>query len=285
LYNGIVPSPHGYIYGVQDAEIERLAMQHRLWADDCLRHCKRAGFRPGQTLLDIGCGPGFAAWDLAELVGPKGQIIAIEREAKYADFFRQELSLQHRRPRAPIDLRITSAQTPGLAASSLDGAYARWFFTFIPDLSEVLRPLQQALRVNAPLVILDYFDWAALAWGPRQETLPLIREGVTAAFDSFGADGCVGQALPSALTAAGFELIDMQPRVHMARPQHALWSWPQVWLEGFLPTVIEAGHLPADILPRWQQEWAHNAQDPVGYFMSPPQVELIARRKRTGGLK
>lgn len=37
---------------------------------------RAAGFGPGQTILDVGSGPGHATADLAELVGPTGTIIA-----------------------------------------------------------------------------------------------------------------------------------------------------------------------------------------------------------------
>jgi cyclopropane fatty-acyl-phospholipid synthase-like methyltransferase len=36
----------------------------------------RAGFGPGQRLLDVGCGPGFASLDLVERVGGYGQVLA-----------------------------------------------------------------------------------------------------------------------------------------------------------------------------------------------------------------
>lgn len=37
-----------------------------------------AGLQPGQTALDLGCGPGFWTLPMAEIVGPQGQVIALD---------------------------------------------------------------------------------------------------------------------------------------------------------------------------------------------------------------
>src|SRR4029077_1636950 len=56
-----------YVLGTADAEIRRLGMQHAVWRSDATHAWRVAGFRPGSTIIDVGCGPGFAALDLAEL--------------------------------------------------------------------------------------------------------------------------------------------------------------------------------------------------------------------------
>ena len=56
---------------LDDTELERLRDQHDVWkveTDDVLA---RSGFGRGQHLADLGCGPGFLSFDLAELVGGK----------------------------------------------------------------------------------------------------------------------------------------------------------------------------------------------------------------------
>ena len=74
-----------YVLGTHDDEIARLALQHRVWRPRALDAWRRAGFTVGQTLLDIGCGPGHAAVDLAEIVGPSGRIVAMDRSRRFLD--------------------------------------------------------------------------------------------------------------------------------------------------------------------------------------------------------
>src|SRR5258708_21651917 len=58
-----------YVLGTHDDEVARLGLQHRVWRARALDAWRRPGFTVGQTLLDIGCGPGLASADLAEIVG------------------------------------------------------------------------------------------------------------------------------------------------------------------------------------------------------------------------
>ena len=62
-----------YVLGTHDEEIARLGLQHRVWRPRVLDAWRRAGFTLGQTILDVGCGPGHATLDLAEIVGPRGR--------------------------------------------------------------------------------------------------------------------------------------------------------------------------------------------------------------------
>ena len=63
-----------YVLGTHSAELQRLGRQHRFWREECRSGLQRAGFSPGDRLLDLGCGPGFCSLELAELVGPSGQV-------------------------------------------------------------------------------------------------------------------------------------------------------------------------------------------------------------------
>ena len=54
-----------YVLGTHDEESARLLLQHRVWRPRALDAWRRAGFTVGQTLLDLGCGPGHAAVDPA----------------------------------------------------------------------------------------------------------------------------------------------------------------------------------------------------------------------------
>lgn len=44
---------------------------------------EKTRIQPGMSVLDVGCGPGHATMDLAEIVGPTGQVIAIDESAGF----------------------------------------------------------------------------------------------------------------------------------------------------------------------------------------------------------
>ena len=70
-----------YVLGTHSEELERLGRQHQIWQAEAMAAWDKAGFKSGDHLLDLGCGPGFASFDLAELVGLTGQVLGIDQAA------------------------------------------------------------------------------------------------------------------------------------------------------------------------------------------------------------
>jgi hypothetical protein len=48
-----------YILGTDQEELTRLKIQHMVWLSEAKRGWDLAGFKIGQTILDLGCGPGY----------------------------------------------------------------------------------------------------------------------------------------------------------------------------------------------------------------------------------
>lgn len=74
-----------YVLGTDDEEITRLGLQHRAWRVRAVDAWRLAEMGQGQTGLDVGFGPGYAALDLAELVGPTGRVVAIDPSARFLE--------------------------------------------------------------------------------------------------------------------------------------------------------------------------------------------------------
>ena len=66
-----------YLLGTDTKEFERLKAQHQVWSGATSRLWDLAKFGPGTRLLDLGCGPGFAAIELADRVGADGGAVAV----------------------------------------------------------------------------------------------------------------------------------------------------------------------------------------------------------------
>src|SRR5437762_3232628 len=86
-----------YVLGAGDAEIERLRLQHVVWRADAALAWRTARFGPGQTLLDVGCGPGHATFDLADIVGPTGQVIGLDQSRRFIDYLESSCHAHGRR--------------------------------------------------------------------------------------------------------------------------------------------------------------------------------------------
>ena len=69
-----------YPLGHTDAEHERLIRQAADVAGITERFFREAGIGPGQRVLDLGSGVGDVAMLVARLVGPSGEVVAVERD-------------------------------------------------------------------------------------------------------------------------------------------------------------------------------------------------------------
>ena len=63
-------------------ETDRLIRQSQLYDDLTRRFLKKAGLGNGMRVLDIGSGAGDVALTAAELVGPEGQVVGVDVNAK-----------------------------------------------------------------------------------------------------------------------------------------------------------------------------------------------------------
>ena len=265
-----------YLLGSGDAELARLAFQHRAWAEAAYALWERAGFRRGATLLDLGCGPGFAAVDLAHLVGPEGRIVAVDAAPRFLDHLRG-LAAAH--GLGWIDVHEADVAELDLPPAALDGAYARWLFCFLPEPERALAAVARALAPGARLAVTDYFNYRAFTLAPRSAAFDRVVEAVAAAWRRRGGDLEIQGRLPGLCREHGLEPVDLHPVVRLARPGSPLWAWPETFFRGFLPELVDAGLLTPDDGERFWHDWNARAADPAAYLSLPPMIDLVAERR------
>lgn len=54
------------------------------------RRILRSYITPGQTVLDLGCGPGFFTLEMAKMVGPEGRVIGVDIQPEMLDMVRKK---------------------------------------------------------------------------------------------------------------------------------------------------------------------------------------------------
>jgi ubiquinone/menaquinone biosynthesis C-methylase UbiE len=70
-----------YVLGGTGHEHERLIRQAKIFNPFTERLFRNAGIARGQRVLDIGSGVGDVAMLVADLVGPTGEVVGVERDA------------------------------------------------------------------------------------------------------------------------------------------------------------------------------------------------------------
>ena len=76
-------SERAYVLGTGADEFARLALQNRLWSDVAIHAWRRANLRIGDRVLDVGCGPGYAAADLSDIVTHHGRVVGVDESSTF----------------------------------------------------------------------------------------------------------------------------------------------------------------------------------------------------------
>jgi len=136
------PRESEYVLGTDSVESERLGLQHRLWSATAHDLWERANVQPGQTVLDLGCGPGHATLDLAQIVGSKGHVIGIDESASFLKQLADQAQARRLRNISRVLGDVQNlASTLSSERESIDLAYARWVFCFLSKPEEVVKGL------------------------------------------------------------------------------------------------------------------------------------------------
>ncbi|MDF1505708.1 methyltransferase domain-containing protein [Roseisolibacter sp. H3M3-2] len=266
-----------YVLGTHDAELRRLGFQHQVWAGPTVAAWERAGFAPGQRLLDVGCGPGYATFDLADLVGERGHVLGVDVSQRFVAHLDAERA---RRGHANVEARLQDLAALDVAPASVDGAWARWVLCFVRDPAAVTARVARALRPGGAFVVMDYVHYEGFALAPGGGAAARVISAVAESFRRAGGDPNVGQSVPAHMRDAGLVVESVESVVRAARPGTALWEWPWSFFRNFLPGLVAAGGLSAEDHAAFEREWAARADDPAAFLLTPPMVVVVGRKPR-----
>jgi SAM-dependent methyltransferase len=266
-----------YVLGTHDDEIERLGLQHRVWRPRALDAWRRAGFTAGQTIVDVGCGPGYATLDLAEIVGASGKIVAVDRSRRFLD------ALDRVSRARGLDSRIEAheldlADSP-LPARSADAAWARWILAFVREPRALLTRISKILRPGGVFVAHEYFDYSTWRLSPRS---PELEELVSIVIESWRAEGGepdIGLDLPRWLEELGFEVRSLKTIVDAVHPSSFVWRWPSAFVEVGLARLVSLGRLTAGRSREIQAAFVAREREPSTLMITPGVLEVIAAKK------
>jgi len=264
-----------YVLGTHDEEVERLGVQHRVWRARMLDAWRRAGVSAGSRVVDVGAGPGFATIDLAQIVGPAGEVLAVERSARFHAAARAAQAALGLRNIRTCALDLMTDPIPG---SGFDVAWCRWVASFVSDPARLVASIRAALRVGGHVVFHEYADYASWRVAPRRPAVEAFVADVMASWRASGGEPDVALALVGMLNRGGFRITHAEPIVFAARPADFVWRWPASFVESNLRRLAELGRVDAAWCARVQAEWAAAEADAGSMLLTPMVLEIVAER-------
>jgi arsenite methyltransferase len=158
------------------------------------------GARPGERGLDIGCGPGFLACELAGDVGATGRIIGVDISEDMTALAGEQVVAAGLASR--VRLARGSATALPFRSCSFDFVVGAQVLLYVATVESVLREAARVLRPGGRLVIVDT-DWDACVW--LTSNRERHRRIMDARRQLFVHDD-VPRRLPGLLKSAGFHL-------------------------------------------------------------------------------
>lgn len=265
-----------YILGTHDSEIERLGVQHRVWRPTVLDCWRRAGITSGSKVLDVGCGPGFATVDLADVVGPSGAVVAVERSARFAQFARTAIA---ERELSQVRLHELDLMADPLPASGFDAVWCRWVASFVSSPATLVEKIASSLRVGGRVVLHEYVNYASWRLVPTRRLQEEFVQRVMASWRESGGEPDAAAALPKLLANSGLKVLEANPRVFCVRPGEELWQWPSSFIRINLDRMTELGRADAEWAAEVRKEFQAAEDDPDSLMITPMVLELIAERR------
>lgn len=267
-----------YVLGTHDEELDRLGLQHSVWRPRVLDAWRRAGFTRGQTILDVGCGPGYATLDLAEIVGPSGRVVALDQSRRFIAHLQERARLRGFRNIETIEVDLDNDPLPSVQA---DRAWCRWVIAFLTNPRRLVQQLAKVVKPGGVFVSYEYFaydSWRLLPPSAEHtEFVRIVEEGWRAT----GGEPDIGLQLPRWLAEAGFEIVDARPLVECVTPESYVWQWPKSFVRIGADRYVELGTLTRERADEIIAAFERREREPNTMMITPGVLEITARRLAT----
>ncbi|MFO7743106.1 MAG: class I SAM-dependent methyltransferase [Anaerolineae bacterium] len=109
-----------------------------------------AGLRPGQRVLEVGCGPGFFTLPAAELVGPDGSVVSVDVSPTAVRHVQQKIE---RAGATNVQVLLANAAHTGMPAASFDLIFVFGLGHVIGSPDALWSELHRLLRYDGTLAI------------------------------------------------------------------------------------------------------------------------------------
>jgi ubiquinone/menaquinone biosynthesis C-methylase UbiE len=210
--------------------------------------------RPGERVLEVGCGNGFMASEMAIEVGADGCVEGVDISPTMVALAEATC---HGVPNARFS--IADATVLPFDDSSFDAVAVVQCLCFVNRVEAALAEIFRVLQPGGRAVILDT-DWDTLVWNSSS---PALMDKVMAVYKSIYTDARLPRILSKALRSAAFQL--------HAREQFALLNWnydPNSYSGHQISFTrqIADGHVPETELDAWAESIGVMARNDEYFF-------------------
>ncbi len=132
---------------------EWLIRDEREREERCSLMLANLGVKRGMTVCDMGCGNGFYSLQMARMVGPQGQILAVDVQPEMLQFLRQRAERENIENVTPI---LGSFHNPRLPAGIVDLILLVDVYHEFSHPEHMLSAMRRSLAPGGVIVLVEY---------------------------------------------------------------------------------------------------------------------------------
>ncbi len=270
--------PDHYLLGRGEAEEARLKRQIADLAPDSDAQIERIGIKPGERVLDIGCGPGGVLHLLGKRVGPTGSVLGIERSSHFVSLARRFVA-DHALPQ--VEIREGDAYDTGLPRASFDGAHMRLVLVNVPEPERIVREMVSLVRPGGWVASFEA-DFVAHICDPPLPAWTRLVDAYIAYSAAQGIDLFVGRRTHRLFRAAGVVDIRVDAVVHVYPPGHDRRPILRDFINNVREKLIDGGFIGRRDLERDMAALERHLSNPQVLVTSAIFFRLIGRVPQSG---
>lgn len=223
--------------------------------------------RPGDRVLDVGCGAGDATRAVAERVAPGGIAIGVDIDPLMVG----EAKRRSAGAALPVQFRVGDIYTLDFPGASFDACRGERVFLHLREPARALGNLVRMLAPGGRLVLLERdIETRTIDADDRSVTRRLMNFWTDSFFN-----GWIGRALPRLFREAGLTDVGVEPFTRIDDDYaafNAQYNPPRI-----VARAVEAGVVAADEGARWLAALDARARD--GHFFATMTSFLVAGRR------
>ncbi len=160
-----------YALGHSEQELQRLSHQGQVFGPFTRQLFEEAGVSQGMRVLDVGCGTGDVAFLAADLVGPSGEVVGVDRERTAVDWANARAH-----SRGTRNVKFVEGDPAEMEFDrQFDAVVGRLVLMYYPDPVDTVRKLMRHVRPGG-LIVFQEIDLANACSMP---VAPLFERSMT----------------------------------------------------------------------------------------------------------